>query len=239
MKKYHFRFRFGFTLFWLSFFVLFCVLGVWQYHRYEFKKNLLQLYQERLTAAPKELSEVFKEKDLTFEHVNVLGQYLNDQTMFVQNQLYNDTMGFEVLTPYKVVGSLQLLLVDRGWIEGVDQHVLPTIKPVNGTQMISGHIKVLNEYQFILGDNILQPHAKPIVMQKIDMSEIGRVTDQIFFPFVLRLDAGQPNGFTRDWNVTMIMPERHLGYCIQWFLMAIALFIAYFCFCLERVKPNV
>jgi surfeit locus 1 family protein len=236
MKKYQFRFRFGFTLFWLTFFCLFCVLGVWQLHRYHYKKNLLQMYQTRLTASPITLADALSSKDLTFQHVKLSGEYLNSQTMFVQNQLYNDQMGFEVLTPVRMPGDDKLLLVDRGWVAKPEQKALPIISSVNGTQAINGHIKLLNEYQFILGDNVLNPTAKPIIMQKVDVAQISMLTHEAFYPFLLRLDVDAPNGFVRDSTaITTVMPERHMGYAIQWFVMALVLMIAYFSFCFERV----
>lgn len=239
MKKYQFRFRFGFTLFWLTFFCLFCVLGVWQLHRYHYKKNLLQMYQTRLSATPMTLADALSSKDLTFQHVKLTGEYLNDQTMFVQNQFYNDQMGFEVLTPVRMPQDNKLLLVDRGWIAKPEQQALPTISAVNGEIEITGHIKLLNEYQFILGDNILNITAKPIQMQKIDIAQISTLTHESYYPFVLRLDMNAPNGFIRDATaITNVLPERHMGYAIQWFVMAFVLMIAYFSFCFERVNDT-
>lgn len=239
MKKYRFRFRLGFTLFWLTFFCLFCVLGVWQLHRFHYKKNLLEMYQARLLATPMSLSDALSSQDLTFQHVKLSGEYLNDETMLVQNQFYNDQLGFEVLTPVRIPNDNKLLLVDRGWIAKPEQQALPTIDVVKGMQTVTGHIKLLNEYQFILGDNILNPAAKPLVMQKIDIAQIARLTHETYYPFVLRLDMNAANGFIRDSTaITNVTPERHMGYAIQWFVMAFVLMVAYFSFCFERITET-
>lgn len=222
-------FRLGFTIFCAVFFILFCLLGMWQLQRYHFKKELLQLYHDRLEAAPRSLSEVLAGHDLSFQRIKVSGKFLFDQTMLMQDQFFQDQLGYEVLTPFQIDHDKKLLLIDRGWSNGY----LPE-KNNNSTVTISGYIKLLNEYQFILGDNILKPDSRPLTMQKINIEEISRITHQDYYRFILRLDPAMPNGFTRQWTISTVLPERHLGYAIQWFVMAFVLVIAYFCFCYDR-----
>ncbi len=220
-----------FLFFCLFFIGVFCLLGQWQVHRYHFKQTLLMNYQERAVAKPQPLKVMLTtQKDLQFQRVSVLGHYLNDRTMLVQNRFYKDQPGFEVLTPLQIPGQKSLLLIDRGWIAKPRDADLPVIARAIDRQQVIGNIKLLNEYQFILGRNILQLDQKPLVMQKIDINEISALSRDAFYPFILRLDAKAENGFVRDWTITAVNPERHLGYAVQWFLMAIALATAYFCF---------
>lgn len=235
MKKYRFKFRIGFFILCSFFTTLFCFLGVWQLHRYHFKKELLASYQERIHAAPKPFSEATQQ---AFQNVSVNGRYLNQFTVLMQNQFYQDRLGFEVLTPLKIPGQNKLLLVDRGWVAAVQNQMPPPIENAQGEQHIKGYIKLLNEYQFILGDNLLNPKASPLVVQKIDVSELSRVTGQSYWPFILRLDASQLHGFTRDWTVSAVLPERHMGYAVQWFALAVMMLIAFSCFCFEKIEEN-
>jgi surfeit locus 1 family protein len=160
----------------------------------------------------------------------------------LQNRPYKERMGFEVITPLKIGDDKLLLLVDRGWVAG-DQ-TPPAVKAVVDEQQISGEIKLLNEHQFILGKNILNASDSPLLMQKMDVKELENVTHLAFYPYLLRLSANEPNGFIRDWIITAVQPERHLGYAVQWFAMALTLLIACFCFCckklegLDDAKPN-
>ena len=233
---YLFKFRVGFSLLCLFFLVLFCVLGVWQLHRYHYKQELLAAFEQREAAPPTSLSQLVNY--VQFQSAKVDGTYLNQFTMLVQGRFYKSQLGYEVLTPLQIPGEKKLLLVDRGWIAQPADQSLPHIAEVNDAQHIVGYIKLLNEYQFILGKNILQPTQTPLVMQKINIDEISQYTHQEFFPFVMRLSASQPYGYIRDWTITSVDPQRHVGYAIQWFLMAMVLFIAYFCFCCEREKKN-
>jgi surfeit locus 1 family protein len=83
---------------------------------------------------------------------------------------------------------------------------------------------------------VLLHQASTLVIQRIDMKDIQRETHQAFYPFILRLNKADPHGFVRDWTITTVEPARHVGYAVQWFAMALTLLIAYFCFCIERVK---
>jgi surfeit locus 1 family protein len=234
-RQYLVKFRLSFFMLCLLFFALLCQLGVWQLHRYAFKKEMLAMYQERANAAPKALNAMAGNADLQFQRVVVQGSYLAQQSMLVQNRMHDGQMGFEVITPFKIQGENKLLLVNRGWVKtppALAQEDLST------TTNVVGVVKLLNEYQFILGKNILQPDAKPLLMQKIDTNEISQLLQQAVYPFVLRLDASAPQGFTRDWQALNVNPERHMGYAVQWFLMAAVLLIAYLSFCIEKVEDN-
>lgn len=233
---YLFKIRIGLALFWGIFFSLFCALGVWQFHRYEYKKNLLAVYQQRVVGPP----QSFQGNEPEFQLIKVTGHYLNQYTVLLQNRFYHGQLGWEVLTPFKVAHHSALLLIDRGWIsrERAKQKNFFQVFPERGSETVIGQVKLLNEYQFILGKNILRPEVFPLVMQKIEIKKLSEVTHQLFYPFIVRLSASEPHGFVRDWVITTILPERHLAYAVQWFAMAAVLLIAYLSFCCERVIKN-
>lgn len=238
-RTYTFTFKIGFFVACLILCGLFYSLGVWQLHRYYFKKNLLDTYQSHLSLAPQPLLNLTGTMDSwQFKNVTVAGHYLNVFTMLLQNQFYKDQIGYDVLTPLEIPGSKKLLLVDRGWLRKPEKTVPLTIPQVNSEQHIVGYIKLLTPYSFILGKNILDTNASPLMMQRIDTTEMSQILHREFYPFVLRLSASQPYGFVRDWTISTVLPERHMGYAIQWFAMACVLMLAYLGFCLERVDKK-
>jgi surfeit locus 1 family protein len=238
-KTYSFTFRIGFFLLCSFLFLITCSLGIWQLQRYHFKKTLLDTYQARLTSLPKNFLQL---KDpavnLQFQRVKVQGDYLNELTFLQQNRYYHDQMGYDVITPLRIPGQQKLLLVDRGWIPKSYNQIMTSIENVNGKQSLVGYIKLLDEYQFILGKNILDPTIKPMLVQKIDVDEISQLMHQSFYPFILRLDASQSHGFIRDWTIATVLPQRHMAYAVQWFALALVLLIAYFGFCCERLESK-
>lgn len=252
-KTYQFKFRIGFFILCAFFFILFCILGNWQLHRYEYKKNLQILFNQHLAASPKTLKQVIDSTDdMQFQTLMVKGVYEPEHTFLLQNQFYHDQLGFDVLTVVRIPDEKKFLLVDRGWISKNKLSCekkstaslgevcsLPASKMQAITfQKIQGYIKLVDTHQFILGKNILDPSASPVVIQKINLDEISQITHQEYFPFILRLNANQVNGYVRDWTIVTVMPERHMAYAVQWFAMAFVLLIAYLCFCCERISTS-
>lgn len=248
-KHYVFAFSTKFFLFILPVVILCVFLGNWQLHRYHYKIYLLTTFHQRLLAPAKPIAldshlhgtVGASGNELQFQHVMVTGDYRNDLTAVVQNQFYHDQLGFEVLTPLRVAGEDKLLLVDRGWVKALTNQSVPLLPPaknVNGSQTVKGYIKLINEYQFTLGKNILNPTVTPIVMQKIDVKELSMLTHHTFYPFIVRLDQTEPNGFIRDWTITTVLPQRHMAYAVQWYAMAIALLLAFLFFCCQRVEDK-
>ncbi|MCC2667000.1 MAG: uncharacterized protein K0S63_916 [Gammaproteobacteria bacterium] len=186
------------------FIILFSLLGCWQLHRYEYKKNLLHTHQK----------------------ITVKGYYMNNLTLFLQNRYYQGHYGIEVITPFKTTGENKLLLVNRGWIK-TNNPTVP-INTIQGKQKITGNIKLLNEPEFILGKIILKQTPTELIIQKIDINALSEATHKVFYPFILRLDATQPHGFVRNWAITTMPPDRHMAYAIQWFLMAAVLLVIFF-----------
>ena len=238
-QSYVFTFKMGFSLLCAFFFVLCWALGIWQVQRYYYKKDLLATYQQRLSALPQPFLKLANSQDnLQFQHVVVKGVYINTLTVLLQNRFHDDQVGFEILTPLRIMGEKKLLLVNRGWVPKPRNHIVSKVENVSGEQQIEGYIKTLDAHQFILGKNMLDSNMLPRVMQKIDIHELSQVTQQQFYPFVLRLDASQAHGFVRDWIITVMPPERHMAYAVQWFFMAVVLLLAYLGFCCHKIERN-
>src|SRR5579872_2177305 len=148
-KAYVLKFKWVFSLLCLFLFCLCIVLGIWQLHRYSYKKILLMTYQKRLADAPENFSQIANSKDLQFQAVKTQGHYVNSLTILLQNRFYHDELGYEVLTPLQIPHDKKLLLIDRGWIKKPENQLLPDIQAITKEQEIKGYIKLLDEYQFI------------------------------------------------------------------------------------------
>lgn len=219
------------VVFWFGVSLLFCALGKWQLERYHFKRDLLSEAAERLAGPPVPFARIQSGNldPVAFQTVRLSGRYMNDQTVLIQNRFHDHRLGVEVLTPFEVPGDRRWVMVDRGWVGLDEMNLLPEIPPVPDWQSVTGHLKLLDESQFILGPNILHPDARPLVVQKVDMKEISTVLKADFYPFIVRLDPLEAHGYVRDWSeasLVAIPPERHLGYAIQWFVMAGVLLLA-------------
>jgi surfeit locus 1 family protein len=53
--------------------------------------------------------------------------------------------------------------------------------------------------------------------------------------FQLELSPDMPNGYVRHWNIsTLISPEKHLAYALQWFGLALVLTVMFIKMALKK-----
>ncbi len=228
---------------WIPFIIVMAMLvvminlGFWQIRRYDQKQGLLNGYQQSLSKVPYTWHDFIKASDKVFHRVKIQGVYLNNKSMLLDNRWYKNKIGYEVLTPFQIQGEKKVLLINRGWIpRGRDRQQLPKITPIVGKQSVQGYINKPILHNFILG-NAIESHARwPLRLQKINFKEIANAIDQPIYAYVLRLSKSALGGFVRQWVVVVGKPSRHLGYAVQWFLMSLALIIAYFIFSCRQSK---
>ena len=63
----------------------------------------------------------------------------------------------------------------------------------------------------------------PRILQFPTLEDVGTMLDRELLDWVLLAEAGAGDGFVQDWRPGGLPPERHLGYAVQWFAMALAL----------------
>jgi len=70
--------------------------------------------------------------------------------------------------------------------------------------------------------------APAVALQHLDIDDLAEALQRDLLPYALVLDAGQPGALRYDWTyVEAMSPEKHRGYAIQWFGLALALLIIY------------
>lgn len=203
-------------------------LGFWQLSRFHSKKNLLFLSQNSSKQPVITLAVNNSQEQTEFQPVKVQGNFLGQKTLLLDNRWHQKQFGFEVLTPFQIKDTDTILLVNRGWIPKSAITKKADFAGVSSDQqVIQGYLKTPTKRGIILGKNI-QKYANGFVrVQKINVKDIGEYLRQPIYPFVLRLDPAAAQGFVRQWTVVVGKPERHLGYALQWFLMAMTLLVIY------------
>jgi surfeit locus 1 family protein len=63
----------------------------------------------------------------------------------------------------------------------------------------------------------------PILIQALDLDEMSAIASLDLGSVVGLLSPESENGFVRQWEHYTGSIERHIGYAIQWFLMALVL----------------
>ncbi len=201
-------------------------LGVWQLQRADQKQIALDKFNRQLEQPAQEWNHFLKNPSL-YAKVSLEGVYL-DQDWLLDNQIEEGKFGYRVYTPFCLkkntedVAEDKCILADRGWIAGsLDRNILPTLARPGGMLQIVGRVDQLNS-TIMLGDS--EPlTATPYRVQQIQLEQISGITKHSLAPWIIRLLPGQAGVNRQTWQPVVMGPEKHLGYAVQWFAMAIAL----------------
>lgn len=120
-------------------------LGVWQFQRNEWKRDLVARRDERTDAAPLDLATagIPDAWDVDYRRVAVTGKWLTDDVMFIANRVRAATRGEEIVIPVRVTDALTVL-VNMGWIpDGSRDTALPEFlasagEPIQGLALDIG-----------------------------------------------------------------------------------------------------
>ncbi|OYV53810.1 MAG: hypothetical protein B7X00_01835 [Legionella sp. 21-45-4] len=159
------------------------------------------------------------------ERLAVTGHFLDD-LFLLDNQHHQHQLGYHVISPFIVNGSI--LLVDRGWVPMTqNQQPDPPIQTPTKTLTLNGSAYYPSPKQWVLGPKFskLAPHIT--VIELFDAKLMHHFLHKSINPFIMRLDESAPYGYHRDWVVINMPPERHLGYALQWFTMAFVILILF------------
>ena len=65
----------------------------------------------------------------------------------------------------------------------------------------------------------------PILIQSLDLNQLSQLSSYQIIPMLAQLDIKASDGFFRQWKPFYGSVDKHLGYALQWFLMALVLSI--------------
>ncbi len=128
-------------------------------------------------------------------------------------------------TPLLLQGIDVHLLVNRGWLPvGPDRGQLPDLAVSEQTLTEVGLIVATPASGLVLGSSGYDEDGWPRVVQQVDLARIEEQLGAPLLPFVLRLSPNSEHGYVREWQIRPgLSPERHVGYAVQWFALALAL----------------
>ncbi|MGB0754586.1 MAG: SURF1 family protein [Candidatus Pseudothioglobus sp.] len=199
-------------------------LGLWQLDRAD-QKRTIEAAIVNANTGPVELIANGRELlDKEYFHVRLQGNYLSDKQFIYDNQIVDQVSGYYVLTPFILTDQLGVVLVNRGFI------------PWNGQREKLADIavdSVSREIKVQVSSPIKRMELKatdvsrqfPVLIQAIDFDVLEEVSKLKFVKVVGLLDPSSSDGYVRKWEPYTGSIEKHIGYAIQWFLMALVLAI--------------
>lgn len=226
-----FRLNWVIVIFVLLTFGAFVRLGFWQLNRAGEKLALqeeLQVESVKDAIAienvePQALQN--RSNELHNLHVTLTGHYLNERSILLVSKFYNGDGGYEVVTPFRLSGTGQLVLVNRGWtlLKPISK-VQFNLPSVPGLQHLAAQIKVPDRK--IPGFSTqMNTGSWPIQMRGLNMEVVADLLEEDLFPFVVHLTEQQPGVLIRNWPAVAINININLGYALQWFCFALVLLV--------------
>lgn len=237
-------------------------LGFWQLDRAAQKQQLFDAIARQQALAPwhnadvaaqvpaagQELSDTARQL-LLHRPVQLQGQWLADETLYLDNRQMRGKVGFYVLTPLRLAPPHedQVVIVQRGWAPRnfLDRKALPPVQTREGMVSLQGRLEAppskLMELEATAAASADPDGQQSRIRQNADIAAWAR---QGRLPLlgltVLQTGtAGEGTageGLQRDWPVINAGVEKHYGYAFQWFGLCVLVVLLYVWF--QLVRPR-
>jgi len=196
-----------------------CGLGYWQLDRMVQKQQRLASIAQKQSNGTLSLEEALNVDDPRDITVSFSGTLDANHVLILDNQIYNQRVGFDVIAPVRT--NFGWLLVNFGWVPAPDlTRSLPDISFESERREFTGVLSVPGNNPLVKETNVALSQS-PALIQHIEFSTLGNALERKFLPFILQLTTPDP-AFIREHQAVVMSPEKHLGYAIQWFGLAIA-----------------
>jgi surfeit locus 1 family protein len=237
--RYSITFEKAPTLAYLCLLPLLIALGTWQLGRSEEKRIFLKQQEQGLASSEIiQLSTAIEDNvdALRYKKVQATGHYDQAHQFLIDNQISSGKPGYFVLTPFVLQGENKAILVNRGWVPlNQDRSVLPDLQIKNHQAAVRGRINRFPSVGIKLAGAEIPTEGWPSVLQVVDSQVLAKKLAYPLFPFQIELDQDLPDGFKREWQTTTVMlPEQHTAYAIQWFALAFTLTILFIWYSFKR-----
>jgi surfeit locus 1 family protein len=221
------------SLVFIIFFTLFIKLGFWQLDRADQKKIINMAFVERQNQPPIPLNKETIQMpiiDIIWHHVTISGEFLNDKNIILDNQVVQEKAGFLIYTPFKILDSNKIILVNRGWYPlSNSRNDVPNIPPIKGAQAIEGEINQMPSSGISLGKVITEKlNESSFRLQKMDYEVLSSLIGKDLMRYVVKLKKPIfDKTYVIDLGIPVPDSDKNYGYAFQWFAMAFTLFIIF------------
>ena len=193
-------------------------LGFWQLDRAEQKQARIEQITTRQSTSEYSLQDILAlSGDIDDYPVYLDGQFDQQKYFLWDNRVLDGKVGYEVLAP--LFTDAGTVVVNLGWIPLRDSRdYLPDIqlpKQISGWQGV-----VLTPSENPLIRQVTGFESWPYRIQQPDMPLMAEILEQELLPFLIYLR--EPDVFADNWKPVVMPPQKHLGYAVQWFGLAIA-----------------
>jgi surfeit locus 1 family protein len=228
---------------------LFAGLGRWQLDRGQLKQRMLEDFDAAVASTPQPIgryldqaslplrADLFREggdAPLAYDgpslpaRVVARGRFDSAAAVLLDNQVLEGRPGAHVLVLFQPQSAERPLLVNLGW-QPLDRSRISRPDLPEGEVALRGLLVPPPSVGLRLGNAAWEANASPPLLAYLDIVALREQMGVELFEGQLLLDADIEFGLVRHWQAlpNTIPPERHRGYAVQWFGLALALLVIY------------
>ena len=215
-------------------------LGAWQLRRAAQKLALQSALASRARMPALVAAELATAADAAapqhYRPVRLRGRWDASRTVFLDNRQMEGRVGFYVVTPLRLEGRSDAILVQRGWVprDLRDRALLPAVPTPLGDVDVAGHIAPpparLYEFASVAGG---------LIRQNLDLDGFSAESGLKLVPLSVQQDdspATLGDGLSRRWSQPAVDVQKHYGYTFQWFALCALMAGLYVWF--QLVRPR-
>jgi len=209
-------------------------LGGWQLSRAAEKLLLQQRLELGSGEPPIQLeTQPVRSEDVVYRRVEARGEFLEADTVYVDNRTRDGIAGYEVVTPLRIEGGTRYVLVNRGWAPArASRSELPDVATPSGSVKVEGTALPGDPRIFELSKQVRSGR----VWQNVTVERYREAFGLPLQPIIVHAQSDLGDGLRRDWPRPDVGIDRHRAYAFQWFAMAAAILVFYVVATLKR-KP--
>ncbi len=219
------------SIFFIISLAILVALGTWQVKRFNWKTNLVEMINSRIDLPPQPLPPPRTWKQLDLDNMNYRAvkasgrfNYKDEVHLFTQmpagKATYSGT-GYWVIVPFELDGG-GVVLVNRGFVpEKFKQQRTRLKSQVEGRRTITGFIKTDQ------GSNYFTPETdfKNNIWYTRNIKAIAEHLElENFAPFLITQSGdASKDSLPQPRELNVKLENRHLGYAITWYGLALTL----------------
>ncbi|TYT26698.1 SURF1 family protein [Luteimonas viscosa] len=203
----------------------FASLGRWQLARMHQKQAVLDAVaatlEQRIARPLSAAADPDRARD--YDWAAGEGGFLPGPAVLLDNQQRDGRPGVRVYRLFQPVGAAPLL-VELGWLPVPPDRAMPQVAPIRGVQRVQGLLAPPPSAGLADATPAATGHGDLLAIRLDGAALPARLGVEALPPRVLKLDPDLPLGHARDLDVlpNTLPPEKHLGYAVQWFGLALA-----------------
>ncbi len=200
-----------------AFIALTVSLGVWQTHRAAEKQALQSLMEARMHETALQLAgSVDSAAALLYRRVRAAGEWIASGQIFIDNQVHGGRAGFHVITPLRLDGRKEAVLVNRGWIaRSAEYPRAPPVAVPAGRVEVAGMATLPPRRVLELASTTIAGN----VWQNLSIERYAAQTGTAVLPVVVLADVPAP-GLIGVHDKPDAGIARHREYALTWFALA-------------------